>query len=137
MTLFGAQGIRDSLAKTYQKHLRLFQNTPPENNLPLHHSALHGSLALRYAASYRGIPDNVVWLEVAPFLTLPSEQSVRALAEYVVFKERPRKANREFLERSIQRGLELMSAEDRELFVVTAREYGFSWLAFTNTTHHE
>ena len=137
MALFGAQGIRDSLIKTYKKHLRLFQGTPPENNLPLHHSALHGALALRYAASYRGIPDNVVWLEVAPFLALPSKESVLALAEYVVFKERPHKANRKFVEKSVKRGLELMSVEDQELFVGSAREYGFAWLTFTNPSQHE
>jgi hypothetical protein len=107
--------------------MAIYQLQPPENGVPAHHSALHGALALRYAASYRGVPEAVVWLEVAPFLTLSSEQSVAALAEYVVFKERPAKADRELVETSVRRGLELLGDEDRQLFVSAAREYRFGW----------
>lgn len=130
MAILGAQGIRDSIHRTYRKHLRMFQEegAPLEEGMTPHHASLHGALTMRYAASYRARPAAVVWLELAPFVELPPEEALQALAEYVVFRERPKLADLEILGSHIRRGLALLTEEDRRLFSSAAESYGFPWL---------
>jgi hypothetical protein len=88
-----AEGIREAMRMSYDKHLNLaiegkmhsFTPTPPEW-LPL-----YGALSTRYVV--RGVPiDNVIaeqliWADLLPFLYLEQDIAREALAEYVVYKE--------------------------------------------------
>ncbi len=128
MAIWGAQGIRDSIRKAYRKHLRMLEEEAgPEEGVEPHHVALHGALLLRYAAAYRAKPGALVWLELGPFLALDPEPALDALAEYVVFKERPRQARRDLLKARIREGLRLMTAEDQQFFLSAARRHRFAW----------
>ncbi len=127
MAIFGARGIRDSIRKAYRKHLTLYEGEP-ESGIPPHHSALHGALTLRYAASYRARPAALVWLELGPFLALAPESAVEALAEYVVYRERPKLADEPLLRRRVRDGLEALAQADREWFLSAAQSYRFPWL---------
>lgn len=128
MALFGAQGIRDSIHRAYRKHLRLFEEDPPEPGVSPHHASLHGALTLRYAASYRARPAGLVWLELAPIVGLEPDAGLRALAEYVVFRERPRLADEELLRGLLEQGWTTLDRADQELFLSAAETYRFPWL---------
>ncbi len=128
MALFGAQGIRDSIRRAYKKHLRLFEEDPPEPGVSPHHASLHGALTLRYAASYRARPAGLVWLELGPIVGLEPEAGLRALSEYVVFRERPRLADQATLRDLLREGLQTLAPADRELFLSAAQAYKFPWL---------
>ncbi len=128
MAIFGARGIRHSIRRAYRKHLTLYEQEHPADGISPHHAALHGTLVLRYAASYRSVPEALVWLELTPFLPLEPEPAVWALAEYVVFKERGRDDDRGQLRAWLREGLSALSREDREGFVAAAGEHRFAWL---------
>ncbi len=129
MAIFGARGIRDSVRTAYRKHRELFEEERPPSGISRHQAALHGALVLRYAAAYRAVPEGVVWLELVPFLPLPPEEGLEALAEYVVFKERRRGADLRRLRDWIARGMAELSGEDRRTFLEAAGERRFLWLS--------
>ncbi len=134
MALFGAQGIRDSIRRAYDKHLRLFEVEPPEPGVSPHHASLHGALTLRYAASYRARPAGLIWLELTPMVGLEPEAGLRALAEYVVYRERPRLADQNLLRELLHEGLRALAPADLELFLSAAETYNFPWLRLVSET---
>ena len=127
MTIFGPQGIRDSITKSYGKHVRMYETEELPEGISVHHASLHSTLVLRYAFAYRPIPEALVWLEIGPLLGLPEEEALAALAEYVVYKERPKRADAGLLHRALKRGMGLLSQEDQEFFFSAACEYRFQW----------
>lgn len=90
----GADGVRKSMLDAYARH-RAGAETgqTPDAGHPPHHVGLFGALASRYAARRKNAPEVVVWGELAPFLMMNEEIAPRALAEYVVFKEQPERAD--------------------------------------------
>ena len=127
MTIFGPQGIRDSVTKSYGKHVRMYETEELPEGISVHHASLHSTLVLRYAFAYRPIPEALVWLEIGPLLGLPKEEALAALAEYVVYKERPERADAGLLLRALEKGMGLLSQEDQEFFFSAACEYRFQW----------
>lgn len=129
MAIFGPQGIRDSIYKSYRKHLEMYRSSeePAPEGISDHHAALHGALVLRYAFAYRPVPEAIVWLELGPLLNLSEEDALRGLAEYVVYKERPSSADLKLLGHLIGTGMMSLAREDREFFLSAARKYRFPW----------
>jgi len=127
MAIFGPQGIRDSVITSYGKHVRMYEAEVLPEGVSVHHASLHSTLVLRYAFAYRPIPEALVWLEIGPLLGLPEEEALTALAEYVVYKERPKRADVELLKGAIAKGMELLSPEDKEFFFSAACQYRFQW----------
>ncbi len=80
-------------------------------------------------AGFKSTPEVVVWAELAPFLNLPPDEALAALAEYVVFKEMSAKADIPTLSAQIGRGLSLLAQDERESLKTMAEINGVAWLS--------
>lgn len=127
MAIFGAQGIRDAMAKSYHKHVRKCTEQSPPHGTSLHQAGLYGALASRYLSGFKSIPEVAIWAELAPFLKLEPNQGLAALSEYVVYKEMPSKADVAYLSKQIKIGLSLWNGEEREGMEMAAKINGFAW----------
>ena len=129
MAIFGAQGIRDAMTKSYHKHVREATGNTLPDGTSAHQAALYGALATRYSAGLKSTSEVVVWAELAPFLNLPSDEAIAALAEYVVYKEMPAKADTQALSAQIGRGLSRLAQDERESFTMLAEINSVAWLS--------
>lgn len=127
MAIFGAEGVRQAMRNAYSRHAELArqQGTPPGTSE--HEFALYGALASRYAAGLQPFNEASIWAELAPFMRLDPDMGLRALAEYVVYKEMSIKADIPWLEKAIRQGLSLWDAESRQAFIVAANASDFLW----------
>lgn len=106
----GADGIRETMRESYDKHIRLAQKgRVPSTGTP-HSIGLYGALGSRYQA--RGNPvmkdpgwEVLIWGELSPFMLMKETEAVEALAEYVVYKEFPQKARVTWLKKLINSSL--------------------------------
>lgn len=129
MAIFGAQGIRDAMTKSYHKHASELIGKALPDGTSIHQAALYGALASRYKAGFKPMPEVAVWAELSPFLKLPSNEAISALAEYVVYKEMPAMADVPALSAQIRNGLSLLPHEDRESMKTVAEINDAAWLS--------
>lgn len=103
------EGCREAMRQSYHKHYDLARRGVAPVHTDPHRAGLFGALGTRYIA--RGVipnpafPDVVLWPELAPFLLMSKEDAVEALAEYVLWQERPSAARREWLAAKINKAL--------------------------------
>ncbi len=128
MAIFGEQGIRDAMTKSYHKHVRDLAEQALPGGTSLHQAALYGALATRYMAGFKSKPEVVVWTELAPFLNLPPDEGLAALAEYVVYKQMPATADVPTLSAHIVRGWSLLAEDERESLRTMAEINNIAWL---------
>ena len=128
MAIFGAQGIRDAMTKSYHRHVAKFRGQVLPDDTSLHQVGLYGALGTRYMARFQPVLEVVVWAELAPFVNLNPNDGLTALAEYVVYKETPLDAKREWLSDQIKKGLSLLGDEEREALEMVARMNKFVWM---------
>lgn len=101
-----AEGIREAMRMSYDKHFDLVRSGQlPANGAPHHHIGLFGALGTRYQLRGVGVTEIVIWGSLAPFLAMSAKEGVNALAEYVVLQERPVDAKRAWLCVAINRAL--------------------------------
>ncbi len=88
LNINNAEGCREAMRLSYQKHLRQARQGMVPSDDPPHYVGLYGALASRYKT--RGIPvmEVVIWAELVPFILMRETDAVEALAEYVVYQER-------------------------------------------------
>ncbi|MBI5763032.1 MAG: hypothetical protein HZA51_05860 [Planctomycetes bacterium] len=129
MAIFGSQGIRDAMTKSYHKHISDLDPKKIPDGTSLHQAALYGALATRYIVSLKPKAEVVVWLEIAPFMRLPSNDAVNALAEYVVYKEMPTEARVATLTSQVRKGWSLLPQEEQETLKAVAEINGVAWLS--------
>ena len=102
-------GCREAMRQSYQKHYDLARRGLAPTTSDPHHAGLFGALCTRYKVRgvlrYPGFPDVVLWPELAPFLLMSEQDAVEALAEYVLWQERPSAARTEWLARKINEAL--------------------------------
>ncbi len=115
MALFGPQGIRDAMTRAYHRYAKkpMAQGVAMGKGVPLHQFCLYGALWSRYKAGFQSAEDEVIWAELAPFLNLNPDDGLAALAEYVVYKETPLDANRDWLSKQVKKGLSLLDDDER------------------------
>jgi hypothetical protein len=91
--LNNAEGIRESMRVSYDKHLRKAHSGAigAPDTTPAH-CALYGALGTRYMSRGRLAAEPMVWAELAPFLALHDSDAREILAEYVVYCEKPTEA---------------------------------------------
>lgn len=123
----GADGCRETMRRSYEKHVRLArQGKSPSTGSP-HSLGLYAALGTRYIARGTPVVEVAIWGELAPFLNMKETEAVEALAEYVVFQEYPREARVAWLKARINAALR---APSDKLVLATA---GFinqvSWCA--------
>jgi hypothetical protein len=130
-----AEGIRETMRMSYDKHLKLAQNGKiPLNGETPHRTALYGALGSRFRVS--GVPvDNVIaealiWADLMPFLYLDSDIGREALAEYVVYKEMPKDAKISWLTTLVQKGCQIAqnNHEEYNMLITIAKTNGAVWL---------
>ena len=131
MAIFGAQGIRDAMTNAYRTHVRALEGQAIPDGTSLHEAAMYGALATRYAAGSTPRPESMIWAELAPFVRLPPEEGLDALAEYVVFKEMRSFADVVMLSVCVRRGLSLLSGEERDTYGLLSEAGGFEWSVLT------
>ena len=106
----GADGIREVMRESYDKHVRLSQRGEiPLADLP-HSLGLYGALGSRYRARGKPVMEDIGWEvlirgELSPFMLMKETEAVEALAEYVVYKELPQKARITWLKELINSSL--------------------------------
>jgi hypothetical protein len=101
---FGSvEGTRESIRVSYKKHFvgaaKLAGDSSP------HSVGLYGALATRRRLMGRFGSEVEVWAELAPFLSMAPDQAIDALAEYVVFLERPGEARTAWLRTLVNQSL--------------------------------
>ncbi len=106
---FTADGCRDAMRESYQKHHDLARKGLLPAAVEPHYAGLYGALGSRYRL--RGLlprdvtRDVILRSELAPFLAMSEEDAVEALAEYVLWQERPTWARTEWLAQKINETL--------------------------------
>lgn len=109
------------------KHVRKFTGQPLPNGTSLHQVGLYGALSTRYMVGFKSALEVVIWSELAPFLKLEPDTGLAALAEYVVYKEMPIKADEAYLSKQVKKGLSLYEDEERESWLMAANINRFAW----------
>jgi hypothetical protein len=128
MAIFGAQGIRDAVLKSYQKHIHKFERESLPEGTTLHQMGLYGCLATRYMAGFQSKSEVELWSELLPFVRLKADDGLAALAEYIVYKEMPPEADVTALTERLRDGLSLLAKEEREMAMVAAQVNAFAWV---------
>ena len=128
MTIFGAQGIRDSMKKSYHRHVKGLKGQVLPEDTSLHQMGLYGALGTRYMAGLQSVSEVVLWAELGPFVNFSPDDGLAALAEYIVYKDTPLDAKREWLSDRIEAGLSLLGDDEREGLETVARMNEFAWI---------
>lgn len=111
----GADGIREAMRDSYEKHARLAREGRIPSTDPPHSIGLYGALGSRYQAHRKSVAEVVLWGELAPFLLMEETEAVEALAEYVVYKEMPNKARVEWLKQVMNASIESCQDDSRKV----------------------
>lgn len=101
----GADGIRETMGESYNKHVRLAMQGRSPTQDPPHVVGLYGALGTRYLSRGTRVAERELWGELMPFLAMEEADAVEALAEYVVFQERPEDARTIWLKGMINSAL--------------------------------
>ncbi len=128
MAIFGPQAIRDAMTNSYHRHVAKFTGQVLPDETSLHQMGLYGALGTRYMAGFQTVLEVVIWAELAPFINLNPDDGLAALAEYVVYKETPLDAKREWLSEQVKKGLSLLGDEEREEIQIVAEINKFVWM---------
>ncbi|MDD4051243.1 MAG: hypothetical protein PHR28_05010 [candidate division Zixibacteria bacterium] len=102
--IFGAEGIRKAMRKSYLKHYRLaieMDTATILDGTSPHQAALYGALGSRMKARRQAVVEIITWMELLPFMLLEETEGIETLSEYVVYQEMPKKANQQLLRRRL------------------------------------
>lgn len=108
----GADGIREAMRDSYDKHVRLAQGQGVQSD-SLTAVGLFGALGSRYRVRGRSFSEVGLWAELAPFLLMPQAQAVSMLAEYAVYQEMPHDVRGTELSSALSRALEAPIDDDK------------------------
>jgi hypothetical protein len=85
----GADGCREAMRESYEKHVRLAQQGQIGAGDSPHACGLYGALGTRYIVRGTPKPEVFLWSELAPFLAMREDIGLKALLEYVLYQEYP------------------------------------------------
>ncbi|HUT12531.1 MAG TPA: hypothetical protein VMY42_18680 [Thermoguttaceae bacterium] len=131
--LNNAEGIREAMRQSFDKHLRLAREGRAGNRdvTPLQ-VALFGAMASRFMVSGVEVTPEaqlIIWVDLGPFLWLAPEEAREAVAEYVVYKEMPADANIRWLTAIVQKGCAAGASEEWfQNLMVCASLNNVAWL---------
>jgi len=110
-----AEGAREAMRLSYKKHLDLArQGKIPSAHNPCH-TGLYGALGSRYKMRGMPVTEIVLWSELVPFLLMKETEATEALAEYVVYQEKPEEANISWLKKLINTALRVAPSSEELL----------------------
>jgi len=110
-----SEGCREAMRMSYRKHLNSARQKAEQN---AHHIGLFGALGSRYRITGMYFNEAEVWGELTPFLFMDEADSIEALAEYAVYKEKrypDYDAKASWLKKLINEALE-KGVRDRKIF---------------------
>jgi hypothetical protein len=122
-----AEGVREAMRMSYKKHFRRAMLGKGRPGTSPHQMALYGAMGTRYMTRGQEPAEAVIWAEVAPFMKLERSEGIEALAEYVVFQERPAEARVDWLTERLEHGRYLLREDEAETFVQAAQVLGLAW----------
>ena len=105
-----------------------FQNQTLPEETTLHQVGLYCCLETRYRAGFQSKSEVELWGELAPFLNLAPDNGLKALAEYIVYKEMPAKADMTKLIDSLREGWGALSKDEQKAIEVVAKMNNFAWI---------
>jgi hypothetical protein len=104
--IFNAEGIREAVRISYIKHMKgAPSKTIPESSI--HFSSMLGVLMTRYRSRGIQINEIAIYGEISPFLCMDPLKAIEALAEYIVFIEKPWDARINWLKNTLNQALQL------------------------------
>lgn len=124
----GADGCREAMRESYDKHVRVARQEGTEASSP-HVAGLYGTLGTRYIARGMPVTEVILWGELAPFLVMKEAEAVEALAEYVVFQERPKDARVTWLKEALNSALRSCRDTSRTAMAVAGLINQVAWCA--------
>lgn len=132
-----AEGAREAIRLSHAKHRRLAAAQPPSGTSP-HKAGLYGALGTRYLTRGQRVPEVVLWAELTPFMLMPEDRAVEALAEYVIYQERSADANVPWLTAVINDALRRAapSEESPRVMAPVAMINRVSWCALLEPDVH-
>ncbi len=122
------EGGRDAMRDSYKKHVKIAQQRKLSN---VHQIGLYGALASRYRVKWQQPvkpTEPEIWVELIPFLSMNEQESIEALAEYVLYKEWPVESKISWLEEKINKALLNISEitqEQKEIIQSRLKWYNF------------
>jgi hypothetical protein len=119
-----ADGIREQVVESYEGGAKHARQTGTENP---HLFGLYSAIHRCYSLRKWHIDDETLRGELAPFVGIGGGNAVSALAEYMVWQERPLDAREEWLRQLINTATRGLSAFDLIEFGVVASTGKFSW----------
>lgn len=134
--LNNAEGTREAMKMAFDKGIQAGQGDV--------RAGLYQALASRWQV--RGIPVNtltqtMIWAELLPFLHLDQTMARNAIAEYVVYKERPRDAKIDWLTQVVKHGCATakmnMAADEFNGFMLFATDHNYVWTLMLADRGHE
>jgi len=131
-----AEGCREAMFFSYKKHLKPSNRTEDlKGSMPLHHVALYGALGSRYRRRRITITELDIWAELVPFLLMSEREAPEALAEYVVYQERPREARTFWLKVLINDSLRKIESfeESMKIMVAMTMKNNVTWCNLINS----
>ena len=125
--LSSASSVRRAMRQSYDRYREMAKVAALPPDTTDHEAAMYGTLTSYYelfGANPAQVArhGSVFWLEVLPFLHLPKDAGVEALAEYIVWKHKPTRdeARVEWLVERIQAGVTEAVADGRRSEVLEA-----------------
>lgn len=116
-----AEGSRMLTRRTYNAYFDKAKRGEFHTNDSPHYMGLYGALGNWKNANRQSVNEMQMWVELAPFLVMNEEDSVEALAEYIVFMDRHKYDEYpriDMLTSKLNNALKYSTGEIRELAIV-------------------
>lgn len=124
----GTEGCREAMRESYEKHVREARREGIKGSSP-HEVGLYGALGTRYIVRGTPVAEVILRGEIAPFLVMKEAEAVEALAEYVVFQERPKDARVAWLKKAINSSLRSCRETSRTAMAAAGLINQVAWCA--------
>ena len=125
--LFGAaNGSRESMREAYERNAAFHLLAPVSYR---HFFGLYGALATRYYARGWPVFEDLIWLDLVPFLLMRQPDAIDAVAEYALYQENVRDIRIQWLVLLINEALrhprhELPDNLSNQIAAIVTREFG-------------
>lgn len=123
-----SEGIREAMRMSYKKMAGTILHSVSEEK---YFAGMFNALYSRYMVNNQSPPENMVLLELKPFLVYEDqERGLRALSEYIVYKELPMECNIENLKHEMEYFIKKIkyNENDKEEYLNMMVDFGVPWV---------
>jgi hypothetical protein len=122
--IFGPDSARWITRSIYKSQLKYLTQHNVEG---AHNQALANALQSRYKARGESISEFLLVADTMPFTYMDRTMAVEALGEYVLYQEHPPHANVQFLQREINRAIELITDPEGQNLLIACCSFKPRW----------